>query len=809
MENGIKKELLLNGINSQYSDEEKVRAAYALNMCMVSVSQIIDYNDIYVLEQEYEAILNNLNLEMMPKDESLLKIIKQVLDTITFFRIQEGDKVFIDKAYQQKMKNAIWSAIPNFGLIVAGGNPVSMAVSLASQVGIGYMNYRRAKADNKLDYEKEMWQLQRSAMEQFNGLRRELFDTAWRLADTYRFPDEYRLTERQIKQYDEILMDSDEVRKYERLTTIKDKFIAYPPFWYHYGNTANYIARDYSLTLSDKTREGYKKLALEHFEQYWNSNKYALLREDQIAASCALEEIDLLDAQKDREKIENLLNKAVEFSGDSKDILQLCAIAYLKIDKKDKAANIFRILINEEYNMVVNAQVLSGIYVNMALDGSDVRARDKYEILANRVNNDYLFRMPAIEENINADELKDEFAQKQEDNLKTKFNVAIRYYFNEFGIALGRLIPVPDPDKTYSEDYFLSSSLYKRIQDTKDLFGSSFKQKKRADYLTRLSQCGFVNAYFDTLNSFFGEISEINCVRDRQKLQDIISNKIVENAQTINQINRKVEDAKATMDDVCSLLGLTSINMYEDFINELLNQIDVSIMGMNEMSQYANADSSLREFCVDHNIPEPDILINEGKDAESDSSEVNTYFSFDLLGQEGSVLINNQSRYRKIEKIIREHSSTIDAISEKSVVYFHDSAEFNAYFENSSLRNHRDILQKTIAVYDDKAFKNVDVLFTSEGVVPVIRNKIKSTIPYISLASEDTKNRLLEIIKVISKKDKRNEIIMWSSMKAVPGLTSLVLGALTVDTYSINDIVKKTQNMIDEICEVIVEDIGE
>ncbi len=54
-------------------------------------------------------------------------------------------------------------------------------------------------------------------MEQFNGLRRELFDTAWRLADTYKFPDEYRLTERQIRQYDEILMDNDEIRKYERL----------------------------------------------------------------------------------------------------------------------------------------------------------------------------------------------------------------------------------------------------------------------------------------------------------------------------------------------------------------------------------------------------------------------------------------------------------------------------------------------------------------------------------------------------------------------------------------------------------------
>ena len=77
---------------AQMSEEEKLKAAYALNLCTVSVSQIIDYNDIFFLEQEYEAILNNLNLEEMPKDEALLRILKQRLDVITYFRIQEGEK---------------------------------------------------------------------------------------------------------------------------------------------------------------------------------------------------------------------------------------------------------------------------------------------------------------------------------------------------------------------------------------------------------------------------------------------------------------------------------------------------------------------------------------------------------------------------------------------------------------------------------------------------------------------------------------------------------------------------------------------
>ena len=123
-------------------------------MCTVSISQIIDYNDIYILEQEYDAILNNLNLEKMPKDEALLRILKQLLDVITFFKLQEGDRKMMEKEYAHRLKNAIWSAVPNFG-VVAGGSPVSIAISLASQVGIGYMNYRKEKAQINLDKERK------------------------------------------------------------------------------------------------------------------------------------------------------------------------------------------------------------------------------------------------------------------------------------------------------------------------------------------------------------------------------------------------------------------------------------------------------------------------------------------------------------------------------------------------------------------------------------------------------------------------------------------------------------------------------
>ncbi len=379
------------------------QAAYALNLCLVSISQIIDYNDLIILDQEYDGILNNLNIENMPKDDALLKILKQILDTITFFRIEEGEKQFIELDYQRKMKNAIWSAVPNLGLLVTGGNPATIAVSLASQVGIGYMNYRKRKAEISYEKERQEWELQRSAIEQFNGLRRELFDTAWRLTEAYGIHEEYRLTERQISQYNEILMDPNYLRRYKRLEYIKNNFKAYPPFWYYFGNAAkNILSQDKSLSEDEKAN--YEEKAQEHFEKCLEITENNLLREDPIEATCALELFDIYrlpNKNKCKDELKKLLGRAKKAAGTSNDILELCAIAYLQINEVEEASKILEMLVNEGYNAEINAQLLSEIYVQRYLKGEEA-CKTEYETLIKMtdgvVNSNYLFPMPSSNE---------------------------------------------------------------------------------------------------------------------------------------------------------------------------------------------------------------------------------------------------------------------------------------------------------------------------------------------------------------------------------------------------------------------------
>ena len=356
-------------------------AAYALNLCLVSISQIIDYSDIYVLEQEYESILNNLNLEHMPKDEALLDILRQILDTITFFRIQESEKKLIEQEYQARVKNAIWKAVPNFGVIVTSSDPVVILTSLASQVGIGYMNYRKEKAAIAVDQEKQAWEMQKSAIEQFNGLRRELFTTAWRLADKYEFPDEWRLTENQVEQYNAILLDTNPYRRLERLEELQDGFVAYPPFWYHKGHTALEIvnlqleritehgkmsrASDVGIEPIVMMLEKNRSIARESFEHYFaiNNENTKLLRTDILVSSCALEFVQLL-GEDERDEKAKYIEIALKNSGRKTDILQLCAMAYLGIGEREKAAKVLRSLVREGCNVGINAQLLSGLYIS-------------------------------------------------------------------------------------------------------------------------------------------------------------------------------------------------------------------------------------------------------------------------------------------------------------------------------------------------------------------------------------------------------------------------------------------------------------
>lgn len=409
---------------------DQLKAAYALNLCTVSIAQIVDYNDIGVLMQEYDNILNNLNIEKMPKDDALLEIFERIIDTINSCYISAEDKKLIDAEYQNRMKNAVWSAVPHLGLIFATGNPIAIAMNLATQVGISYMNYRRNKAEYQQGREREYWQIEKSDLEMISGLQQSLFGTSWQLAKTYNFPDEYRLTNQQVKDYNSTLLEDDPIKRYNSLSFMKDKFKAYPHFWYQMGSTANSIYRSEDLDISDSTRTMYKGHAIECFEHYRKLNKFNLLRQDAITSAWALEYIDLLDLndENDREKAKELLEEAEAHAGTAKDVLELCAYAALNLGNYDDAIKLFKFLVNNDYNLEINARILSALLI---YNFRDPEKRDSvlsaYENISG-VARKYLLPIPSTEEewaNFKPDWAKDEVSAGTANEGLTEGNASV------------------------------------------------------------------------------------------------------------------------------------------------------------------------------------------------------------------------------------------------------------------------------------------------------------------------------------------------------------------------------------------------
>ena len=721
-------------------NDPKIKTAYALNLCTVSVSQIIDYNDIVILEQEYDAILNNLNIEQMPKDEALLSILKQLLDTITFFRMQEGDKKFIDREYQNKMKNAIWSAIPNIGFILAGGNPITLAMSLASQVGVGYMNYRKTKAENQFAYEKEMWQLHRAAIEQFNGLRRELFDTAWRLVDAYGIPDAYRLTERQVTQYNEILMDADAFRRYERLDSIKDKFIAYPPFWYFFGNTANELWKVTEGELSDK----YFQAAKMYFEVFIRSFKACdLLRENQVASSCALEYIDLLriDIPEERKKIDELIKFALDYSGNANDVLQLCAFSYLKIGDAKSAAQLFRRLVNENYNAVVNSQLLSRYYVSAYLAGDNSTVKD-YQYLEKRMDGKYLYPFPDQKlleggsEKAIAD-IEESFIDNQKNILTRKFGIVIDQFRRKYEILFNKCIPVPE-GKKYSDNYFNGSvtAYANRKAD-----GMELKNKRTLrDYNEALKETDYPYSYLPVLNDMLNASYLLNCVQGQENsLLTAISDAIIKDHEKFKRLAQKIAKDDFEEEDYSRILEISFDTYTSSFFEKMLTAsvdyiaLKTDIVAMNE------AEGNLRDFCIKEGFESPEVLYDTSDDMIEVPELKKQYLGIELI-DDGKTTIETDNRYDEIARSFIQFKDQITKESEGITWLMRNQPKFDRYFiDLKNVPDKHTLQRKTVAILDDNAESDNDLLFTTDGLIQIVKGKMKEALPYdeIRLLKDD------------------------------------------------------------------------
>ena len=737
--------LILPAISDYESEIEKIRAAYALNVCAVSVSQIVDYNDQYILDQEYENTLNNLNLERMPKDEAFLKILTETLNVVTFFRIYSSKKKMIEEKYQHKVKNAIWSAVPNLAFVVSsggmGGIPALVA-SLATEVGLGYMNYRKTKAENDLEYRSNLVELEYTAIEQLNAIRTELFVTSWKIAEKYDFPDSYRLTENQINQFNDILMDPNLMRRFSRLFSIRQNFIAYPPFWYYLGNAANLIYQKDSANYSEEYRTYYKGIAEQAYDYYIKLNEsFSVLRTDEIVSACALEYCELLPDEETDKKAE-LLQIAFNWAGGRNDVVQLCAFAYLKMERFIEAEGLLKKLVDERYNEELNAQVLSSIYANYYFKTSDPNTALSHTILSQQVPATVLFPLPVKDNEAKTQsELWDLYMVEQKSSLSAGSKRTLDNYFEGFNYRLNKMLMNFDITMNYPDSMFLSDGAAVRNDEAQRIFARPLIV---SDYINNLQGVNFPISLVDTLNEMLNGLRYIPFL-DMEKCVKILEEKVGNNSDKIEQLQECINTRDISYETYRSVFEtITFTDITREFADEIRNQIDAHINSFSDMKDIINMEVVMSDFVEKNNIKTFE------RDAFDHLETKKNWFMIDasIVGKTAISFKNEKDNRQKLEELIRNKIPHLVLDPNKIKVFFPGDIEFDNYFGNavnilSSRTTKENLKNQTIAIIDDASPVSFDLLFTCNSIVPCFAHKLMSNIEYKYIKFDEFKGQLI------------------------------------------------------------------
>jgi len=189
--------------------QTRLQVLQSLNQIAVSLTHIITYNDKVVLDQEYNAIINNLNLSKIP-DADIITLLQELMDLLTSSKIQEKDRAYLSRNYeknvQNELKKRVRSRIFETDLVI---NPYTTILNAVLNVGSFYFNYRSQIEDYKKEREEKAWKIEAGTLQGLNNFYKKLLKYSWELMRRYNFPDEWRLDEKQLSDYTAILKEPD------------------------------------------------------------------------------------------------------------------------------------------------------------------------------------------------------------------------------------------------------------------------------------------------------------------------------------------------------------------------------------------------------------------------------------------------------------------------------------------------------------------------------------------------------------------------------------------------------------------------
>ena len=214
---------------------DPINTLCALNMAIASVHRITAAADRIVLDQEYKNIINNLSLGNIEDDAELKELFKDLMEVIGGKTLRQEEAGRVTAEHDKREKNRFVNLLS--GVRASGGSPWSLIGGLLANEVTAYFGAPQY-AETGTGSDDALWRMERENIEDCAALQKRLLDSSWTLLRRYNLPDEYRLTQSDLDDFDKAIRESDAGKKIRMFRALEPNFKMYAPFWYYYAASA-------------------------------------------------------------------------------------------------------------------------------------------------------------------------------------------------------------------------------------------------------------------------------------------------------------------------------------------------------------------------------------------------------------------------------------------------------------------------------------------------------------------------------------------------------------------------------------------
>jgi hypothetical protein len=342
---------MTNNTNMQNASMKKSRnAVLALNYLHASLNKIKMYNDKRVLEDEYDNIINNINLTAID-DKEIVDIITKLMDTLSAFRLKEMDKERFQKVYEKKLQSALSDTLLQAGANIKSGvftgkaiDPTTAAILIVNSTKNAYQSY----ANTKDELDESLWKLKKSDISELNKIRKEFLITYWKIMKRYNIPSSWRITEKQLTRFVNVSKEVDENKRYRQFLRMKDELSMLPTFWFQLSLSAH--------SLGEKEEE------LFDIGQYESLNQKLLRHNAQYSLMLA-NSTAYLDPKIQQEQIQNILQKIQKIDPRNPERKLFVAMQYAAIGDVKKAEKLLNENIDDNFLPLVSKKMKLKVFI--------------------------------------------------------------------------------------------------------------------------------------------------------------------------------------------------------------------------------------------------------------------------------------------------------------------------------------------------------------------------------------------------------------------------------------------------------------